>query len=246
MSYTVALANTFNLAKGRVIGGKYVVDRFLGSGWEGEVYAITERRTGAPRAAKIFFPTRNRKDSAVNFYARKLERLRDCDLVIGYHHSETLRLRGESFTALISEYVDGMLLENYVLSRPGRRLDLFEALHLLYTLARGLEQIHATRDYHGDLHASNILVKRRGVHFDMKLVDLFDLGRPTSANIKDDVVDLIHVFHESLGGRRWYAKLPPEMKWICAGLKRTLIQQRFPTARHLRDHLDHFVWSSGR
>jgi serine/threonine protein kinase len=235
----------FDLRPGRVIGGKYVVDRLLGSGWEGEVYAVIERRTGVPRAAKLFYPKRNRKDAAADFYARKLERLRDCDLLIRYHASETVRLRGEPLTVLISEYVDGTLLEKFQNEQPGRRLTPFEALHMLHTLARGLEQIHARRDYHGDLHLGNILVKRRGIHFEVKLVDLYDLGRPSATNIRDDVVDLVHVFHEILGGRKWYAKQSPEIKWICGGLKRSLITRRFPTARHLREHLDSFTWSGG-
>ena len=42
----------FDFASGRRIAGKYEIDRLLGSGWEGEVYAIIERSTGIRRAAK--------------------------------------------------------------------------------------------------------------------------------------------------------------------------------------------------
>ncbi len=77
---------SFDLHAGRVIGGKYVVDGRLGGGWEGEVYKVLERKTGAWRAAKLFFPQRNLGDRAVTFYAKKLERLRKCPIVIQYHH----------------------------------------------------------------------------------------------------------------------------------------------------------------
>ena len=70
----------FDLAPGREIGGKYAVDTLLGKGWEGEVYRVVEKRTGALRAAKLFFPERNPNNRAVDFYARKLERLRSCTL----------------------------------------------------------------------------------------------------------------------------------------------------------------------
>jgi hypothetical protein len=130
---------SFDLAPGRLIGGKYEVECRLGAGWEGEVYKVVERRTGAARAAKLFFPRRNVRDRAVTFYARKLERLSDCSIVIQYHHSETIRHRGQAITCLISEYVEGELLSAFIARHPGRRLHPFEALHLIYALALGLE-----------------------------------------------------------------------------------------------------------
>ena len=55
---------SFDLRPGRVIGGKYVVDDKLGGGWEGEVYRVTESKTGVTRAAKLFYPHRNERDTA--------------------------------------------------------------------------------------------------------------------------------------------------------------------------------------
>ena len=43
----------FDFAEGRVVAGKYQILRQLGSGYEGEVYAIVERATGIRRAAKF-------------------------------------------------------------------------------------------------------------------------------------------------------------------------------------------------
>ena len=111
--------DSFDLPAGRVIGGKYAVSAFLGSGWEGEVYSVTELRTGIPRAMKVFFPQRNIKDRALKFYATKLERLRTCPIVIQYHHSEVFRHRGVPVTALVSELVEGELLEDFVRHVPG-------------------------------------------------------------------------------------------------------------------------------
>lgn len=235
--------DAFDLVPGRVIGGEYVVDARLGEGWEGRVYRVSERRTGAIRAAKLFFPERNANDRAVDFYARKLEQLRDCDIIIKYHHAETIRLAGRSVTVLISEFVDGLLLDQYVRARRGRRLPVFEALHILHGLASGLEEVHARREYHGDLHEGNVLIQRRGVHLDLKLVDLHDLGRPTRLNIADDVVDLVKLFGDMLGGQKHYAALPPEVKYIIAARRAPTIRRRFPTATALREHLDTFEWA---
>lgn len=234
---------SFEMLPGRTIGGKYVVEKLLGRGWEGEVYKVLEQRTGVTRAAKLFFPHRNPRDRAVTFYARKLERLRDCPIIIKYHHSETLRQKGHAVTALISEFVEGELLDDMVARSPGRRFQPFEALHVLYALASGLEQVHGMREYHGDMHQGNILVRRSGVFFDVKLVDLYHWGRPSAANIREDVINLINVFHDLLGGRKRYASLPPEVKGIILGRRRDLIAKRFPTAKALRKHLERFEWS---
>ncbi|RMH04194.1 MAG: serine/threonine protein kinase [Planctomycetota bacterium] len=233
---------SFELAPGRVIGGKYVVQRRLGAGWEGEVYQVVERRTGATRAAKVFFPQRNQGDRALRYYARKLERLRGCPLLITYHHSEVLRWRGLQVSVLISELVEGRLLEDFIAAQPRRRLPLFEALHILYGLAAGVETIHDRREYHGDLHTGNVIVRRRGIGFDLKLVDFFDQGKADRYQMREDVVDLIHLFTECLGGRPAYAGLPKVAKGIIRGWRRDLLARSFPTAGHLRRHLENLSW----
>ena len=49
----------FDFAPGRRVAGKYEIERPLGSGYEGEVYAIVERSTGIRRAAKFYYPHRD-------------------------------------------------------------------------------------------------------------------------------------------------------------------------------------------
>ncbi len=232
----------FDLSPGRVIGGSYRVEEKLGSGWEGEVYRVVELSTGVRRAAKLFFPERNIRDRAVTFYARKLDRLADCPIVIQYIHSEHIRYRSVPITCLISEYVEGELLDRFVARQRGKHLPPFEAMHLLYALARGIEDIHARREYHGDLHDQNVMVRRRGIFFDVKVVDFYHWGAPTKKRIEEDVADLVRIFYEAVGGATRYKKQPPEVKAICRGLRRDLIARSFPTAYHLRHHLEHFVW----
>ena len=234
---------TFDLQPGRVIGGKYVVESKLGGGWEGEVYRVTEERTGARRAVKLFYPERNRGDRAVQVYARKLERLTHCPLVISYHHSETMRVRDMPITLLVSEYVEGKILENFIRSRSGRRLPELEALQILRHIVHGLTQIHSAGVYHGDLHTENVLVRRRGVHFDVKLVDFLDAGRHSRARANDDVIDAVRLLYDMLGGAARYRHQPPEIKYIVGGLKHSIITKRFPTAARLLDHLDTFPWA---
>jgi serine/threonine protein kinase len=233
----------FDLRPGVVLGGKYEVIEKLGGGYEGEVYRVVETRTGANRAAKLFFPKRNLRDRTVRFYAKKLERLRRCNLVVDYHHVEDYHHQGHRVSVLISEYIGGRLLANVLRDRPGRRLETYEALCLLHQLARGVVEIHEAHEYHGDLHSENILVSRKGIRWEVRMLDFWNWGRPTRANLQEDVVNLARILHEMIGGAKTYARQGPEIKAICRGLRPTLILERFPTASHLVRHLETFEWS---
>ena len=237
--------DAFDFQPGRGLAGKYVFESFIGGGWEGEVYKVVERRTGISRAAKVFYPQRNDRDRAVKFYAKKLDRLRDCPIVIQYHNSETLQYRGIKLTCLISELVEGELLSSFVARQPGKRMQPFEALHLVHAIAAGLEHIHRLGEYHGDVHSDNVLVRRRGIHFVVKIVDFFHWGSPTPAKIREDIIQLAQLLHEAVGGAARYAKQPPEIKAVCRGLRRDLIAKRFPAAGRLREYLESFDWPGG-
>jgi hypothetical protein len=118
----------------------------------------------------------------------------------------------------------------------------FEALHLVHALSEGVEEIHLRGEYHGDLHDENVLVRRKGVFFDLKVVDFYHWGRPTAAHLREDVIDIVRLLYDAVGGRRHYASQPPEIKGICKGLRRDLIGRAFPTASHLREYLESFSW----
>lgn len=234
---------TFNLNPGRRLAGKYVVGERLGGGWEGEVYHVTEETTQIERAAKLFFPVRNPRNRAVNQYAKKLDKLKECSMVIRYHTQETLPFNGTSITALLSDYVEGEILSDYVARQRGKRLPPFEAVRLLHTVAAGIEQIHHFNEYHGDIHDQNIIVNRVGLGYKVKLVDFYNWGNCTRTHLDDDLSALIRLFYDVLGGPKHYPKHPPEIKAICLGLKRSLIVKKFRTVGRLRHHLETMDWS---
>ncbi len=236
--------DAFDFSPGRKIAGKYQIVSLLGSGWEGEVYKVSEIDTGIERAAKLFFPQRNRKDKTCHAYALKLHRLSHCSILIQYHTKEVITFRKHPVTVLISEYVDGIPLHHFLKKLPARRLDPFQALHLLYALTCGIEEIHLLNEYHGDLHTENILVHKYGLGFSLKLLDFFNSSTGTRENMKYDICGLIQIFHECMGGARTYSKLPPVVKDICSGLKHSLILKKFRTVSHLREHLETMEWMS--
>lgn len=232
----------FGFRPGTTLLDKYDVVSQLGRGWEGEVYLVRERATGIERAAKFWYPHRNPSNRAVRFYAKKLHKLRNCPILIQYHTQETIECQGLPVRFLVSEYVEGELLSHFIRRQPGRRLPVFQALHVLHALAAGIESIHRQREYHGDLHDENIIVRRYGLSFDLKLVDMFHWGPARPENIRDDVLFLVRIFYEAIGGAARYARQPAEAKAICCGLKRSLILRKFRNAGQLRGYLETMRW----
>src|SRR3954467_10012081 len=228
----------FDFPPGKSVAGKYAIERPLGSGWEGEVYVIVERATGIRRAAKFYYPHRDPLGKAAIAYARKLDALRHCPILMQYHHQETTYVKRRKVIVVVSELVEGIKLSEFLAKQPDHRLTTFEALHVLYTLARGIAPIHARGEYHGDIHDDNIMVRRQGITFEVKLLDFFDLGKPTRSKIRKDVLNLVEVFQTLVGGRANYAQQPRAVKDIIRGGKDSLVLERFKTAGDIQRHLE--------
>lgn len=233
---------SFDFRPGQILSQKYKVIHKLGSGWEGEVYIVEEMMTGIERAAKFFFPHRNLGNKSLVFYAKKLHKLRNCQILIQYITQEKILIKGQVVSFLISDYVDGEPLHEFLKRQPGGRLGPFQALHMLHALAKGLDDIHRMKEYHGDLHTENVIVQRYGLGFDLKLIDMFQWGAARPINIKEDVIDVIRIFYDALGGKSHYAKLPEPIKDICCGLKKTLILKKFKTAGQLKLYIENLSW----
>ena len=231
----------FDFDVGRTVAGKYVIERPLGSGYEGEVYAIVEKVTGIRRAAKFYYPHRDPLGRSAIAYARKLDALRHCPILLQYHHQEIATVQRKKVTVVVSEFFDGERLSDFLQKQDGG-LSTFEALHVLYTLVRGITPIHARGEYHGDIHEENVMIRRQGIGFDVRLVDFFDLGKPTKKKVHKDVLNIVMVFHAIVGGRERYASQPRVVKDIIRGLKDSLILARFQSAGDIQRHLEALTW----
>ncbi|MGR8918142.1 MAG: protein kinase domain-containing protein [Gammaproteobacteria bacterium] len=232
----------FRLTPGQALADRYRVEQKLGSGWEGEVYKIVEIGTGIERAAKLFFPQRNPQNRTARRYALKLHKLRHCGILIQYVTQEFIELRGQRITMLVSEFVEGELLSELQRRQRGGYFPAFEALHLVHAIAQGIAEIHQAREYHGDLHTDNIIVRRFGLRYEIKVIDLFHWNAPKRENIQHDVCEIVRILHELIGGARRYRLQTPEIKAICCGLKHSLILKKFRTAGQLRDHIESIDW----
>jgi len=232
----------FDLQPGRMLGSNYEVIEFLGSGYEGEVYKVEERRTGIIRAAKLFFTRKGAREVPVLRYARKMYKLSTCPILIQYHHRDSTKIKGETVEFLVSDFADGEMLSNYLSRKRGKRLPPFEALHMLYALASGIEQIHLLGHYHGDIHSDNVMVRRVGLSYDVRLLDFFDHGRSNREKIQNDVYHLIDLLYEMIGGAEGYRKAPQNVRDIIKGRKWSLVRKKFQTAAHLRMALEKLEW----
>jgi serine/threonine protein kinase len=232
----------FDLRPGLTLGRNYYVVEFLGSGWEGEVYKVEERRTGILRAAKIFYDHSTLRTTQLRRYTRKLHRLRGCPIITHYHHRDIVRVGGRPVEILVSDFAEGVLLSTYLNHQPRKRLVPFEALHLIQSLALGVEQIHLLGEYHGDIHTDNILVSKRGLGFEVHLIDFLDLGRSTREKIQIDVFDLLGVLYELIGGASGYSRCGQGIRSLVMGRKHSLISRRFKAAGQLRLAIENLEW----
>lgn len=233
---------SFNFEPGKVIGGKYEIIEKLGGGLEGEVYKIREAATGIIRAAKFFLPDHNKNNIAAKRYAKKLHKLRSCNIIIHYVTQEKIRFKRSDITYLISEYVEGNTLDAFLQNQKANRLQPFQAVLFLHSLVKGLEEVHGFKEYHGDLHTENIIIQRYGLGFDLKLLDFYHWGSPRSEDFRYDLVEAIRVFYEVLGGAKYYKRQPPQIKSIILGMKKSLILKKFKNLSVLRVYLENINW----
>jgi len=239
---STAKTERFDFPEGRVLARKYLIEEKLGDGWEGEVYKVREIKTGIPRAAKFYYPIRNPKGKTLIRYSQKLNRLSNCRIIMQYAHQDSITFHRQKVDFLVSEYIEGKVLQACQDEQPGKRFHPFEALHILNVLCRGMETVHNLREYHGDIHSDNIIIQRRGLGFTVKLIDFFDWNGSMRENIFTDVCDLIRLLYDLIGGAKRYAKMPPQIKSICCGLKTSLIRKKFRTAGQLRRALQQLTW----
>lgn len=237
------MIESFDLAPGRRIASRYIVLEKLGAGYEGEVYKVKERHTNIIRAIKIYFPQRNVKFKVSTRSALKLEKLMYSPIVMDCLSHEIITLKGQKVACLVSEFIEGEMLDDFIKKQRGKRLDVFSAIHLLYSIVCGVESIHLEGEYHGDLHTENIIIRRFGLEFDLKIIDLHHWGDSKKENRDEDIIKIIRIFYDILGGQKHYKKLSPSIKYIICGLKRGIILKRFKNIRMLRSHLETMDWS---
>lgn len=228
-----------NLKKGFVINQKYCIIKLIGKGTEGEVYLIEEIKTKIRRAAKIFYPAKNKNNKTLEFHAKKLHKLEKCSLLISYHTDGEFTYKHQKYSFLVSEFIDGIMLSQFIDEQPLKKLDPFKAFSLFHTLVCGLEEIHKLNEYHGDIHTDNIIIEKFGTEIQLKLIDIYNWNKDSkSQNKKDDLYNVLYTFYESLGGRKFYKYQPNYIKDICLGLHRPKIFKKYKNISELKKYIE--------
>jgi hypothetical protein len=79
----------------------------------------------------------------------------------------------------------------------------------------------------------------------LKLVDFHDRGRGGSRHRQDDLVEVARLLRDMTGGTAAYARRSDAIRSIVCGGRRDLVTRKFPSASHLRRHLETFDWNTG-
>jgi serine/threonine-protein kinase len=144
------------LAHGSIFAGRYVVDKLLGAGGMGSVFAAQHTSTGRKVAIKLMLPTLVAEPGMRERFAQEA---RVSSLIQSKHVVEVLDAGVDVATG--SPFLAMELLEGRdfgQLLRERRRLPADEVVRLLSQVARGLDRAHAAGVVHRDLKPENLFL----------------------------------------------------------------------------------------
>jgi tRNA A-37 threonylcarbamoyl transferase component Bud32 len=232
----------YNFAPGQVVARKYEVVSRLRGVRGGELYALSERDTGIARTGQFFYPRDNPGNKVATEAAKTLHRLRHCGILLEYRTQEIVRIDGEPVTLLVSDLMRGETLRSLLARQPGGKLGWFEGLHLLRALTTGVEALHSAGQAHGAITTESLIVHRRGLGFDVKIVDFAPSRSASAAAVRADVDAMIRVFREAIGSSP-RIRMPAGVRTALRGLLFGRVAEPIRTARELHRYLDGIRWA---
>ncbi len=143
-------------AVGTTIESKYRVEEEIGSGQMGLVLRAHELTLGRDVALKVLFNDMLAPQQATTLFvreARGMARVQHQNVVPVYNFGEH-----EGFPFLVSEYVPGQSLDDYLEQHEMLRPEV--ALGIIEQAAAGLDAVHAAGLVHGDVKPANFLISR--------------------------------------------------------------------------------------
>ena len=162
---------------GQLIEGKYAVDKLIGAGGMGKVYAGRNVRTESPVAIKTLIPELVKDETLVKRF--QIEAKAASNL----HHPNTIRIfdSGEFNGCLfmVMELLNGASLEGTL--RAEERIEPRRLLRIMKQVCRSLAEAHGMGLVHRDLKPDNIFLNRAGGEEDF--VKVLDFG---VAKLKDN------------------------------------------------------------
>jgi hypothetical protein len=162
-----------SLATGQVLGERYRVDGVVGRGGMGQVFRVTDQRTGRVLALKVLKPVEGEDADRARRFSREIQ------ILTRIHHPAVLQVLawGESPAGLyfVTELVDGEDLKVSIRRRGPWPPAAAAALGA--TLADALAAAHALGIVHRDVKPNNVMIAADGS------VRLLDFGLARGAGI---------------------------------------------------------------
>jgi serine/threonine-protein kinase len=162
-----------------MIAGKYVLDRLLGQGGMGAVFAARHLKlskavaikimladTSNPEAAQRFI---NEGRAAANIQNEHVVRVDDVDEEMGYAY-------------MVLELLEGKDLAQLLEADPAKRLAPHVAVNYVLQGLRGVAQAHAIGIVHRDLKPSNLFLAKRKDGSDVVKVLDFGISKATNSS----------------------------------------------------------------
>lgn len=143
---------------GRILNGRYRVQRKIGEGGFGAVFEGIQIATGRLVALKILLPHSMADNTIVARFRREAEacsKLRNPHTVVIYDFDQT----EDGVLYLAMELVQGMSLQEF--KRLQRKLSPARSLRILAQVAEALGEAHALGIVHRDMKPENIMVEER-------------------------------------------------------------------------------------
>jgi eukaryotic-like serine/threonine-protein kinase len=161
--------SAWTLKPGAVVGGRFRIDRVLGEGGMGRVFAATHLVTGSSVALKVLLPG-FAEDPRV---ARRF--LREARTAAAIRHRNVVVVSDvfddeHETPVIVMELLEGTSLAEHL--RAHGKLDLPDAIEVFLGVARGVDAAHAMGVVHRDLKPDNIFVARdQAGHWVGKVLD---------------------------------------------------------------------------
>lgn len=176
---------------GRIIAGRFVIEKRLGKGGMGVVYLANHNVLRRPFAVKLLrreFVSNER--ALARFYreARVASSVDHINIVSIFDYGQTDK--GEPY--LVMEYVEGTLLFQLVVNSPGKSLHPLQAINISLQVARALEHAHQRGVVHRDIKPENILITSVGGQADfVKVLDFGVarvIGQPPLTRVGEELI----------------------------------------------------------
>ena len=165
------MAEEATVAPGRVLGGRYQLDRLIAAGGMATVWLADDEKLERPVAVKVLSETL----TADPAYRARFER--EARVAAGMLHPNLVKVYDYAADGprpyLVMEYVNGPTLAALISEDPA----LLEPRRLAAELLGALDHIHGAGVVHRDVKPSNVLIDADG---SSKLTD-FGIARPSDA-----------------------------------------------------------------